>query len=180
MERVTENVFALTDRRGSNPGYVVTREGVVLIDTAQLPTDAIKMREEIREKGGLRFLINTEFHLDHIFGNLFYVGLCPVITHKYTKESFWAFRPGVDLYDFMVDMVKDEDPRDKLPFTYPEKRSFLSAIRSFASGSPGSSMPILTDGSKPSISSRPSTWTTLSPATDRFVPRTIFSNRVPT
>jgi cyclase len=110
METVTENVFALTDRRGSNPGYVVTKEGVVLIDTAQLPTDAIRIREEIREKGGLRFLINTEFHLDHIFGNLFYMGLCPVITHRYTKEFFWAFRPGVDLYDFMVEMVKNEDP----------------------------------------------------------------------
>lgn len=109
IERVTENVYACTDRRGCDPGYVVTKDGVVLIDTPQLPSDAVRMREEILKRGPLRFLINTEWHLDHIFGNHYYYDLCPVITHKYTMDSFWSFRPGTDLYDFMVDMVRNED-----------------------------------------------------------------------
>ena len=36
MERVTENVYAATDIRGCNPGYVLTNEGAVIIDTPQL------------------------------------------------------------------------------------------------------------------------------------------------
>lgn len=94
IERVTENVYALTDRRGSDPGYVVTKEGVVLIDTPQLPSDAIGIREEILKKGPLRFVINTEWHLDHIFGDHFYRDLCPIIAQRHTMESFWSFRPG--------------------------------------------------------------------------------------
>jgi len=37
MERVTDNVFVETRIRGCNPGYVVTDEGVIVIDTPQLP-----------------------------------------------------------------------------------------------------------------------------------------------
>ena len=46
MERVTDNVYAETKIRGCDPGYVVTSGGVVVIDTPQLPTHAVKMREE--------------------------------------------------------------------------------------------------------------------------------------
>jgi cyclase len=110
IESITNNVCAVTDRRGCNPGYVVTGDGVVMIDSPQLPSDALRLREEILKKGPLRFLINTEWHIDHIFGNRYFEDLCPVISHKFTRESFWGFRPGVDAYDYMVEMVKNEDP----------------------------------------------------------------------
>lgn len=42
MEKVTEGVFAETKLRGCDPGYVVTSDGVVVIDTPQLPTAAVK------------------------------------------------------------------------------------------------------------------------------------------
>jgi cyclase len=73
MEKVTNNVYAATDIRGCNPGYVVTSEGVIIIDTPQLPTKAVAMREEALKKGPIRFLINTEQHIDHIFGNYFFL-----------------------------------------------------------------------------------------------------------
>ena len=83
MERVTDNVYATTDARGCNPGYVVTSKGVVMIDTPQLPTKAVAMREEIAKKGPLRFLINTEHHMDHVFGNFFFAGLATGIAHEH-------------------------------------------------------------------------------------------------
>ena len=46
MQRVTPHVFTSTEIRGCNPSYVVTSAGVVVIDTPQLPTKAIAMREE--------------------------------------------------------------------------------------------------------------------------------------
>ena len=44
MQQVTENVFADTTIRGCNPSFVVTSDGVVVIDTPQLPTKAVEMR----------------------------------------------------------------------------------------------------------------------------------------
>ena len=43
MEQVTANVFANTRIRGCNPSYVVTTDGVVVVDTPQLPTRAVAM-----------------------------------------------------------------------------------------------------------------------------------------
>jgi len=110
MERVTKNVYAATDIRGCNPGYVVTSDGVVVIDTPQLPTKAVAMREEVLKKGPIRFLIHTEHHIDHIFGNHFFAGLCPVVGHKCILENFWTAVRGVDPYSYVVEVVKKDDP----------------------------------------------------------------------
>ena len=74
METITKNVYAFINYRGCNPGYVVTSDGVVVIDTPMLPTKAVEMREEALAKGPIRFLINTESHIDHNFGNHFFAG----------------------------------------------------------------------------------------------------------
>jgi len=110
MERITDNVYAATDIRGCNPGYVVTSEGGVVIDTPQLPTKAVAMREEILKKGPIRFLINTEHHIDHIFGDLFFAGLCPVIGHKHIIDGFWTVSSGVDPWTYMKEAVAKDDP----------------------------------------------------------------------
>jgi glyoxylase-like metal-dependent hydrolase (beta-lactamase superfamily II) len=110
MQKVTENAYAATDFRGCNPGYVVTADGVVVIDTPQLPSKASEMREEILQRGPIRFLINTEQHIDHIFGNHFFVGLCPVIGHEYILEGYWTVSSGEDPFDYMIDVIKKDDP----------------------------------------------------------------------
>jgi cyclase len=69
MEQVTSNIFTETKLRGCNPSYVVTSRGVVMVDTPQLPTKALAMRKEAESCGPIRYLINTEHHVDHIFGN---------------------------------------------------------------------------------------------------------------
>ena len=69
MERVTANVFTNTKLRGSNPSFVVTSDGVVAIDTPQLPSRAVEWRAVAESHGPIRYLINTEHHVDHIFGN---------------------------------------------------------------------------------------------------------------
>ena len=51
MEQVTKNVFAETTVRGCNPGYVITSDGVVVIDTPQLPTRAVAMARKSRRGG---------------------------------------------------------------------------------------------------------------------------------
>ncbi len=111
MKRITQNVWAETEIRGCNPGYVVTSDGVVIIDTPQLPSKAVAMREEVLKKGPVRFLINTENHIDHIFGNHYFAALCPVICQDYSLENFWTPIRGMSPYAFALEVVKQDDPQ---------------------------------------------------------------------
>ncbi|MDP2918650.1 MAG: MBL fold metallo-hydrolase [Dehalococcoidia bacterium] len=88
MQKVAKNVFAETGIRGCNPGFVVTSDGVVMIDTPQMPTDAIKWRDIIAEHGPVRYLINTEPHGDHWTGNGFFKGT--VVAHEGTRQAILA------------------------------------------------------------------------------------------
>jgi cyclase len=106
---VTENVFVATGWRGCNPGYVVTAEGIVAIDSPQLPTNALAMRQEMLAKGPVRFRINTENHIDHIFGQHFFSDLGPLIGHEDIVADYWEGALGKDPYEFMLNAVKTQD-----------------------------------------------------------------------
>ncbi len=88
MQKITDNVYVETGFQGSNNSFVVTKEGVVMIDTPQTPTDAIKWRDEIAKHGQVRYLINTEPHGDHFTGNYFFEGT--VVAHEGTREAILA------------------------------------------------------------------------------------------
>jgi glyoxylase-like metal-dependent hydrolase (beta-lactamase superfamily II) len=88
MEQVTPNVFTNTKLRGCNPSFVVTAAGVVVIDTPQLPTKAVGMRQEAESHGPIRYVINTENHVDHIFGNHWFRGAGEVVNHKALWDIF--------------------------------------------------------------------------------------------
>ena len=85
MEQITENVYAEAGYSGCNPGFVVTSEGVVMIDSPQMPTDAMAYREEITKYGEIKYLINTEPHGDHWIGNGFFETIC--IAHEGTRDG---------------------------------------------------------------------------------------------
>ncbi len=86
MHRVTENVYAEDRYLVATVGFLVTREGVVLMDTPQCPSDARAWRAEAEKRGEIRFVINTEHHRDHIVGNAFFPGT--VIAQAGTAERF--------------------------------------------------------------------------------------------
>ena len=60
MQKITDNVYVETEYRGCNPGFVVTKEGVVMINTPMIPTDATRWCDEIAKYGPVRYLINTD------------------------------------------------------------------------------------------------------------------------
>jgi len=88
MQKITDSVYVETGFRGCNPGFVVTSEGVVMIDTPQMFADAIRWRDEIAEHGTVRYLINTEPHGDHFTGSHFFGGI--VVAHEGTREAVLA------------------------------------------------------------------------------------------
>lgn len=66
MHQVTENVFVETGFRGCNPGFVVTSDGLVLIDTPFRPTDGVVYKKALEKYGTVKYLISAEPHVDHI------------------------------------------------------------------------------------------------------------------
>ncbi len=88
MQKISTNTYVETGFRGCNVGFVVTTQGVVVIDTPQMPADAVLWREEIGKFGPVLYVINTEPHGDHFTGNFFFEGT--VISHEGTREAIKA------------------------------------------------------------------------------------------
>jgi cyclase len=111
MERVTANVYTNTRLRGCNPSYVITNDGVVVIDTPQLPTKAVAMRQEAESHGPIRYLINTEQHVDHIFGNWYFKGAGTVVNHRELYERFMVVFPELDPFAYAYESVPGDNAK---------------------------------------------------------------------
>lgn len=109
MEKVTKNVFAETEYVGCNSSYIITEEGIVVIDPPQLPSRAIVMREEVLAKKPVKYLINIEHHPDHVFGNYYFNNLGIVVAHENVLKKF-MFAPGIDSYEKCKNEAKEFDP----------------------------------------------------------------------
>ena len=98
MEEVAKGVYAETNIFGCNPGFVVTDDGVVMIDTPQKPTSWNPWKQAMAGHGEVRWIINTERHWDHVMGNPYFEGT--IIAHDetlsgvYQKSPLWGF--GID------------------------------------------------------------------------------------
>lgn len=73
---VGEGVFAAIAKDGDraavgNAGFVVGRDGVLVVDTFAAPEAAEELLAEIRRRTPLpvRWAVNTHYHLDHVGGN---------------------------------------------------------------------------------------------------------------
>ncbi len=88
MQKISKHAYAETKYQGCNPGFVVTSAGVVMIDTPQMPSDAIKWRDIIANHGPVKYLINTEPHGDHYSGNCYFKGT--VVGHEGTRQAIMA------------------------------------------------------------------------------------------
>lgn len=108
MEQIRPNIFVETKVRGCNPGYVVTSDGVVVIDTPQLPSKAVAMRAEAEKHGPIRYVINTEHHVDHIFGNYYFKGAGTVIHHQGVYDNFMTVYPQLDPFEYAREALPDD------------------------------------------------------------------------
>ena len=110
MEQVTRSIWTETNVRGCNPSYVVTSDGVVVIDTPQLPTRAVAMRREAEAHGPIRYVINTEHHVDHIFGNYYFTGAGTVVHHQGVHDRFMVVYPELDPFAYAAEAIPTDDP----------------------------------------------------------------------
>ena len=84
MKQIKPNIYVENELSACSNSYVVTGEGVVVIDTPMLPANAKKLAAEMAKYGPVRYVINGEPHTDHIAGNCYYGGT--VIAHEGTRQ----------------------------------------------------------------------------------------------
>ncbi len=89
--QVMENVYTIVHGEGvdSNTTFIVTREGVIVIDTRLNPHEARMVIEEIRKVTDqpIRYTINTHYHGDHTFGNQVFKDSKAIIAHQNVRKS---------------------------------------------------------------------------------------------
>ncbi|MGE5138474.1 MAG: MBL fold metallo-hydrolase [Rudaea sp.] len=75
-ERVTDNIFIFQSEAYAqvNAGAIMTDEGTVVIDTLPYPRETREMLEFLRKesKRGIRYVLNTHYHADHVYGNFLF------------------------------------------------------------------------------------------------------------
>jgi cyclase len=107
MRRLSKSIYAEFYLCGCNPGFVVSGDGVMLVDTPQQPIDALRWREMITDRfGPIRCLVNTEAHWDHIHGNAYFPGI-EVIGQEGINERY---EPEILERVPFLDRMKQTDP----------------------------------------------------------------------
>ena len=74
MQQVTSNVYAKTAFQGCNSGFIVTKEGAVVIDTPMVPVEAQDWKLEIEKHAPVKYVIINEAHTDHYCGSCYLGG----------------------------------------------------------------------------------------------------------
>ena len=91
---VWKNLFTVTngDTVDSNTTFLITSDGVVVVDTRVTPNEAKQVLAEIRKRTDLPILytINTHYHGDHTFGNQVFEGKGPIIAHESVRKNLFG------------------------------------------------------------------------------------------
>lgn len=94
MREIAPDVFVELRNRGCNNVVIRTSEGLVLVDSAMRPTDAVAWRRQVDELGEVRYLVHTDHHPDHVIGNWWLPGT--VVAHEGTRERLLSFASPPD------------------------------------------------------------------------------------
>lgn len=88
-ERIADDIYVFRSRRYAQvtAGAIITKEGVILIDTLFYPdeTEAIRDFLEVRLGQRIRYVINTHYHADHSIGSFFFP-YAQIIGHKLCRQ----------------------------------------------------------------------------------------------
>ncbi len=89
LTQIAENVFAFVDTKnssknnsfGANAGIIIGKDGIVVVDTLISAKEAKRFIRAIRtvSRKPIKYVINTHYHLDHVFGNSEFAKLGAVV-----------------------------------------------------------------------------------------------------
>ena len=89
IEKISEHIFANVEWDGGNIACINTDEGVVLVDTPMLPEHIAEWKAFVLglNPKGIKYIINTHIHFDHIIGNYQLGGT--LIMHEKMRENLF-------------------------------------------------------------------------------------------
>ena len=88
-QEIAPGVYINTFYRGCTPGFVVTKEGLILIDTPLIPKQAKDWREQIATEAPqspIIYLFNTDHHRGHALGNQYFLPTMVIAHERAFKE----------------------------------------------------------------------------------------------
>jgi len=108
MREIGPGVYVETGFQGGNVGLIVADEGAVLIDTPMLPWEARQWARTIKRvtKEEIRFVINTDHHIEHSLGNQFFAA--PVIGHELAWKEITGYSEAYR--QRLIDSLQSGDP----------------------------------------------------------------------
>ncbi len=114
IEQITPNVYTFAGIRGCDPSMIMTSEGAVFTDTAQWLTQLDQMIAFAQEKaGGVRYVINTESHIDHVFGNPYLKKAgATIIAQEKVLNGYYKIPPAFNMtiHEYNLDLLRRQDP----------------------------------------------------------------------
>jgi len=89
LTKIAENVYAYVGTKnssknnsfGANAGVIIGKDGIVVVDTMISAKEAKRFIRDIRtiSRKPIRYVVNTHYHLDHVFGNSEFAKLGAVV-----------------------------------------------------------------------------------------------------
>jgi len=89
QRQVAADLYFLYDETSSNSAFLITDEGVLVVDTRQHPHDGQDLLERIRKitDKPIKWVVNTHFHGDHTYGNSVFKALgANIVAHEDTAR----------------------------------------------------------------------------------------------
>jgi cyclase len=156
MQKLAGNTYVETSYSGVTVGAVVTRAGIICIDTPTRPSDARAWRTRLEALSArpILYVINTDHHRDRVLGNQWMEA--PVIAHESVAERMRLYPEvvksgGYDVaadYDLMRELagVRIVSPQ----ITFSKELTLLKGereivVRHMAGHSPGAAWVLLPD-----------------------------------
>lgn len=123
IREIAPNVFVETEFHGANVAFIVTGEGVILIDTPMLPEQARLWLREIqsRTKQDILYIINTDHHRAHVIGNQHFP-MARVVAHEHAWKEMKSY--GDSFRTRLLNMY-----RDRIPEAVNEWKQSLEIIK---------------------------------------------------
>ena len=88
-ERIADDIYVFTSRRYAQvtAGAILTKEGVILIDTLFYPDESLAVKEFLEDRLGfkVRYVVNTHYHADHTMGTYLFPK-AQVVSHAMCRE----------------------------------------------------------------------------------------------
>jgi len=120
VRKIEDGIFVYAAKaQDSNVSVILTKEGVVMIDTGQTPADSHAVMEIVKKLTSqpVRFIIHTEPHDDHTVGDFVFSPPAVVIAHSGAAESMRKVAANT------------QERNQKFAAEYPQGRDALKGYR---------------------------------------------------